>query len=83
MIDNLPFEQTYPETKLALVAVQKATDIVLNIYKQDFSVSQKDDNEPLTQADIQSNQVILKSLSQSELPILSKFWCIRIFFQKS
>jgi len=72
MIDNLPFEQTFPETKLALDAAQKAADIVLNIYKQDFSVSQKDDNEPITQADIQSNQVIAKSISQSELPILSE-----------
>ncbi len=72
MIDNLPFEQTFPETKLALNAAQKAAEIVLNIYKQDFSVSQKDDNEPITQADIQSNQVIVKSLSQSELPILSE-----------
>jgi len=72
MIDNLPFEQTFPETKLALDAAQKATDIVLNIYKQGFSISQKDDNQPITQADIQSNQIILKSISQSELPILSE-----------
>jgi len=72
MTDNLPFEQAFPETKLAIDAAQKAADIVMNIYKQDFSVSQKDDNEPITQADIQSNQVIAKTISQSELPILSE-----------
>ncbi len=72
MIEKLPFQKPLPETKLALDAAQKAAEIVLNIYKQDFSVSQKDDNEPITQADIQSNQVILKSLSQSEFPILSE-----------
>ncbi len=72
MIEKLPFQKPLPETKLALDAAQKAAEIVLNIYKQDFSVSQKDDNEPITQADIQSNQVIAKSISQSEFPILSE-----------
>jgi len=72
MIEKLPFQKPLPETKLAIDAVQKAADIVLNIYKQDFLVSQKDDNEPITQADIQSNQVITKLLSKSELPILSE-----------
>ena len=72
MIEKLPFQKPLPETKLALNAAQKAAEIVLNIYKQDFSVSQKDDNEPITQADIQSNQVIAESISQSEFPILSE-----------
>ena len=67
MIDNLPFEQTYPETELALDAVQKATDIVLNIYKQDFSVSKKENQEPITEADIQANQIIEKHLTISSL----------------
>jgi len=72
MIEKLPFQKPLPETKLALNAAQKAAECVLNIYKQDFSVSQKDDNEPITQADIQSNQVIAESISQSEFPILSE-----------
>ncbi len=72
MIDNLPFAKPFPETKLAIDAALKASEVVLNIYSQDFSVSQKDDKEPITEADIQSNQIIQKCISSSRIPILSE-----------
>ncbi len=72
MIDNLPFAKPFPETKLAIDAVLKASDAVLNIYNQDFSVSQKEDKQPITKTDIQSNQIIQKCISTSRVPILSE-----------
>jgi len=72
MIDNLPFAKPFPETKLAIDAALKASEVVLNIYNKDFSVSQKDDKEPITEADIQSNQIIQKCISSSRIPILSE-----------
>jgi len=72
MIDNLPFAKPFPETKLAIDAALKASDAVLNIYNQDFSISLKEDNQPITEADIQSNQIIQKCISSSRIPILSE-----------
>jgi len=72
MIDNLPFAKPFPETKLAIDAALKASDAVLNIYNKDFSISLKEDNQPITEADIQSNQIIQKCISSSRIPILSE-----------
>jgi 3'(2'), 5'-bisphosphate nucleotidase len=46
----------------------------MQIYKQDFSVSYKDDASPLTQADLEANRIICESLQQlfPEIPILSE-----------
>jgi len=72
MIDSLPFSNPLPETKLAIDAALKASDAVLTIYNKDFSISLKDDNQPITEADIQSNQIIQKCISSSRVPILSE-----------
>jgi len=72
MIDNLPFAKPFPETKLAVDAALKASDAILNIYNKDFSISLKEDNQPITEADIQSNQIIQKCISSSRVPILSE-----------
>lgn len=44
------------------------------VYAQDFSVSQKDDASPLTQADLAAHQCIVKALTaiDSTIPILSE-----------
>ena len=72
MTDNLPFNNLFPETKLAIDAATQAASKVLKIYSTDFSSSLKNNKEPITEADIQSNQIIEKILSNSEYPILSE-----------
>jgi len=72
MTDNLPFDNPFPETKLAIDAATQAASKVLKIYSTDFSHSLKNNKEPITEADIQSNQIIEKILSNSEYPILSE-----------
>lgn len=52
----------------------EAGDRILNIYRSDFAVTQKDDDSPLTQADLAAHRHIVASLQAltPELPILSE-----------
>jgi 3'(2'), 5'-bisphosphate nucleotidase len=53
--------------------ITKASHIVMRIYKQDFSVFNKDDKRPLTLADLECNKIITEGLSAiSNYPILSE-----------
>ncbi|EOI0600649.1 3'(2'),5'-bisphosphate nucleotidase CysQ [Campylobacter jejuni] len=69
----------------------KAGKAIMEIYNKDFKVSYKDDNSPLTEADLVCNSIICKELAKFNLPILSEenkkisfqerkhweyFWCI-------
>jgi len=72
MNEKLPFIDTYIETELAINAISKASKTVMEIYNSNFSTSLKNGNEPLTKADIKSNQIISNSLSESNHPILSE-----------
>lgn len=50
-----------------------ASDAVMKIYKQDFSVYEKEDKSPLTAADLEANKIITEGLQKiSEYPILSE-----------
>lgn len=42
----------------------KAGKSVLKIYNQDFKISYKDDNSPLSEADIISNEIICNELAK-------------------
>jgi len=72
MIESIPFTNPLHENKLAIEAVTKASNIVMKIYNTDFSSSLKNNKEPITEADIQSNQIIENILSESGYPILSE-----------
>jgi 3'(2'), 5'-bisphosphate nucleotidase len=47
---------------------------ILDVYAQDFSVEQKDDRSPLTQADLASHRIIVEGLRAltPDLPVLSE-----------
>jgi 3'(2'), 5'-bisphosphate nucleotidase len=51
-----------------------AGDAVMKIYKRGFDVKYKDDNSPLTQADLKSNEIICEALQNlyPNIPILSE-----------
>jgi 3'(2'), 5'-bisphosphate nucleotidase len=75
-----------------IMAIAKdAGEVVMEIYQRDFDVDYKDDASPLTEADLASNEVIVKALQKYNLPILSEegksiayderkeweyYWCI-------
>jgi len=71
MNDKIPIEEPLPETYLAIRAALEAGKIVMNVYNHEFSSTLKNDNEPLTEADVKSNQIIQKIISDSGHPILS------------
>jgi len=77
---------------LDIVAIAKeAGDVIMEIYRRDFSVEYKDDKSPLTEADLASHDIIVNALEKYELPIMSEegkeipyderkeweyYWCI-------
>ncbi len=62
----------HPLMPLAIVAAQKAAAAILEIYASSFEVEHKADNSPLTLADQNAHNVIVKELASSQLPILSE-----------
>lgn len=68
-----------------------AGNTIMEIYNRDFSIEYKDDKSPLTEADLASNEVIVKALEKYNIPIMSEeeketpyekrknweyYWCI-------
>ncbi len=69
----------------------KAGNTIMEIYSRDFSIKYRDDKSPLTEADLASNDVIIKVLEKYNIPIMSEegklipheerkdleyYWCI-------
>ena len=50
----------------------QAGQAILDVYHSDFSVEYKTDSSPLTLADRQSHEVIVKHISEYDIPILSE-----------
>ncbi|SFV57233.1 3'(2'),5'-bisphosphate nucleotidase [hydrothermal vent metagenome] len=84
MLDSIKLED------ITLIA-KEAGDVIMEIYKRDFTIEYKEDASPLTEADLASNQVIMDALEKYNLPILSEegreisyeerkeweyYWCI-------
>ena len=50
-----------------------ASTAILEVYQQDFSVYEKDDKSPLTEADLVANKIITTGLKEiSDFPVLSE-----------
>ena len=67
-----PFDTELPETRVAIEAITKAGKEVMKIYHHGFTTTFKNDNEPLTQADIQSNKIIKEIILSLGYPVLSE-----------
>lgn len=66
---------TFPSELLEQVAqtAKQAGQAIMEIYNKDFSVYEKSDSSPLTDADLAAHEVIVAGLkSYSDLPILSE-----------
>lgn len=72
MIKDIPFADPLREASLALDAAQKAGHAVMDVYATDFDSGLKDDDSPITKADLVSNEIIKSTLKKSKLPILSE-----------
>ena len=51
-----------------------AGEAILTVYQRDFSVEQKDDDSPLTEADLAAHHLILAELTKltPDVPVLSE-----------
>ena len=67
-----PFKQRIKEINVAIDAIFESGNAVMKIYEQNFTSSLKDDKSPITEADIQSNDILQKHLSQIGFTILSE-----------
>ncbi len=52
---------------------KKASDAILEIYKEDFDIEIKDDNSPVTKADLAANEIIIEELNKiTDFPIVTE-----------
>lgn len=58
--------------KLAIVAAIKAGEEILKIYETKFSIEIKGDNTPVTLADKAASKSIIKTLTRTNIPIISE-----------
>ena len=72
MISDLPFKSTIPELEKIIDGIEKAGEKILEVYETDFSTEKKDDDSPITQADIESNKILKEVLGETGITILSE-----------
>ena len=65
-------EAALPEFEIALKAAAKAGEEIMKVYASDFFSKTKEDDSPITMADLKSNKVIKEILSKTGLEILSE-----------
>ena len=71
-MEDIPISDKIPELDIAIKAAKKAGEAILEIYHEDYKKFTKNDDSPITDADLKSNEVIKKILSQTEHEILSE-----------
>ena len=69
---EFPVSSKISQLETIIDAITKAGDKILEVYESDFQVEKKDDNSPITKADLESNKIIKESLLQTKIPILSE-----------
>jgi len=71
-LKDIPIVDKIPELDIAIKAAREAGNAILEIYQGDFKTSKKNDDSPITDADLKSNEIIKEILSQTEHTILSE-----------
>jgi len=71
-LKNIPISNRFPELDVALRAADEAGKAILDIYGETYQTSTKVDSSPITEADLKSNEIIKKILSETGHKILSE-----------
>ncbi len=74
-MDNQDCHQNYNQYVNQVIEIAKAAGAaIMQVYSTDFDVEKKDDNSPLTQADLAAHHVIVNALTKltPNIPILSE-----------
>ena len=69
---EIPISDKLFELDIAIKASLDAGNKIIEIYQNDFKIGTKEDNSPITEADLHSNEIIKKILSETEHHILSE-----------
>jgi len=64
-LKDIPISDKIPELDIAIKAANEAGSAILEIYHRDYETSIKNDDSPITDADLKSNEVIKEILSQT------------------
>ena len=67
-----PVSSKIEHLDIVIDATIRAGEKIVQIYESDFEVEKKNDNSPVTKADLESNKIIKESLLQTGIPILSE-----------
>lgn len=69
---DVPIIDKIPELDIAIKAASEAGNAIMEIYQSNYETTTKNDDSPITDADLKSNEVIKKILSQTKYEILSE-----------
>ncbi|MCY4491191.1 MAG: 3'(2'),5'-bisphosphate nucleotidase CysQ [Thaumarchaeota archaeon] len=71
-MQDIPITDEHSELNLAIAASVESANAIMNIYGRSFGVKTKTDGSPITEADLESNQIIRNILSETQHVILSE-----------
>lgn len=69
---DIPISNKIPELDVAIEAASEAGRAILETYKGEIKEFTKNDDSPITEADLKSNEIIKKHLSKTPFQILSE-----------
>ena len=72
MSEKIPYESKIPNLENLMDAVVLAGEKIREIYETDFEVKKKEDDSPITKADLESNKIHRATLEKTGIPILSE-----------
>ena len=67
-----PISSKIPNLDSIMDAMIEAGEKIREIYETDFEVNNKDDDSPITKADLESNKILRAALEKTGIPILSE-----------
>ena len=72
MTSEIPYKSKIPNLEDVIDSIILAGEKIQEIYETDFEVNTKDDNSPVTTADLESNKILKSALVKTGIPILSE-----------
>ena len=72
MTGKIPYESKIPNLEKLMDTIIIAGEKIREIYETDFEVKKKEDDSPITKADLESNKILRATLEKTGIPILSE-----------
>ena len=72
MTGKIPYESKIPNLEKLMDTIILAGEKIREIYETDFEVKKKEDDSPITKADLESNKILRATLEKTGIPILSE-----------